>query len=661
MRLLLIESPGKTKKLQKILGSEWRVCASAGHIRQLSKSGDHALGFELSENRVSCHFEPRDDRAKKTISYLKKQVALASEVIIATDEDREGEVIGWHLQQVLGLKKPKRITYSEITETAVKKALASPRQLKQSLIGAGLARSCLDKIVGFCGSPLLWNLNCGAKSMGRVQSAVLHLVAEREREIKKFVPQPYFSLFIDYQEGWRAFYLPPEQSQGDDSEEKEEGGNSDQGRVSTQEEADRLLKIAQSSPHLVKSYQVREVSKKPPKPFTTSSLQQEAGRRLNLSSEQTMRRAQKLYEQGHITYMRTDSVVLSQEAVSLIRIWLSINDEANLPSSPPVYKNQANSQEAHEAIRPSDVDTNLSGVLDPQHLALYQLIWQRTIASQACPAKLSKSTVISAAGETRWRARGQSVLSPGYLKYWRDLGQDAILPVVQEGATLVPEQVKAERKLTVPPPRYTEPALVQLMEKLGIGRPSTYSAMIKTLLQREYVRQDKKKLAGTDLGLEVDRFLQQAFPDLIDCHFTARMEEALDEIASGKFSWETYLYEWHSSYFEPALQRAQGIVSGWQSQVSADSVSQTSSHSSKSKPKKRGSSVGNLNVSSSIGKCPVCSQLLVERSYKKEGKTKKMLVCSSGSRGNDHQQVVYFQSRARGRWWSPGFGVLEES
>jgi len=652
MRLLLIESPGKIKKLQSILGSGWRVCASGGHIRQLSKSGDYALGFELTASEVSCHFEPRDDRARKTISYLKKLAASASEVLIATDEDREGEVIGWHLQQVLGLKKPKRITYSEITETAVKKALASPRQLNQSLIGAGLARSCLDKMVGFRGSPLLWNLNCGAKSMGRVQSAVLHLVAEREREIKTFVPEPYFSLFVDYQEGWRALYLPPEQVSNDDIDEKEEEGSSQQGRISTQEEADRLLKIAQSSPHIVESYQVREVFKKPPKPFTTSSLQQEAGRRLNFSSEHTMRLAQKLYEQGHITYMRTDSVVLSHEAVSSIRIWLSVNDEANLPSSPPVYKNKANSQEAHEAIRPTDVDVHLSG-LDPQHLALYQLIWQRTIASQACSAKLSKSTVISAAGETRWRARGQSVLFSGYLKYWRDLGKDAILPVVEEGSALTPEQVSAERKLTMPPQRYTEPTLVKLMEKLGIGRPSTYSSMIKTLLQREYVCQDKKKLAGTDLGLEVDRFLQQAFPDLIDCQFTARMEEALDEIASGKLSWETYLYEWHSSYFAPALQRAQGVVSGWKSELSPDSFSQKPSHSSKSTSKKQGSPVGNPKVSS---QCPVCSQPLVERSYKKQGKTKKMLVCSSGSRGNEHKQVVYFNSR--GQWWSPVFGVL---
>ena len=319
--LLLIESPGKLKKLSQILGSGWIVKASMGHVRELANDGADALGFDLDGNQIHCRYIPRNDRAKKVLSELRQTVKRADVVYIATDPDREGETIGWHLQQALRLKNPQRVVYSEITPSAVRQAIAHPRTLDQSLIAAGRARDCLDKLVGYTGSRhIVWPLNNGAKSMGRVQSATLHLLCVREKAIHAFVPQDYWSVWVKYGEGFKAFYrkslrLRKPSSTDDQSDasdatsDKQSTPESD--RVTTQQEADRLVAIARSCPHQVVKVEGKTTHQSPPPPFITSTLQQSAGSKLRFNPEKTMKVAQSLYEAGHITYMRTDSVMLS--------------------------------------------------------------------------------------------------------------------------------------------------------------------------------------------------------------------------------------------------------------------------------------------------------------------------------------------------------------
>lgn len=322
-RLLVVESPGKVKKLSQILGSDWKVLASCGHIRELSNEGDDSLGFVMDGSNVRCNYIPRDQRAKETIQKLKSAVRQVDEVVLATDPDREGETIAWHLKETLGLREPKRVIYTEITASAVQSAIANPRKLDQNLIGAGLCRDCLDKLVGYKGSPLVWALNNGAKSVGRVQSATLHLICQRENEILAFVPQDYWSVWVDYAEGFRAFYKGTVDSAKDAAEQEPEThddakvGNSpetpESKRVLSEAEATRLVEEAQRHPHQVIHFEGKIVNRQPPPPFTTSSLQQAAGSKLRFAPDKTMIVAQKLYEAGLITYMRTDSVMLSPE------------------------------------------------------------------------------------------------------------------------------------------------------------------------------------------------------------------------------------------------------------------------------------------------------------------------------------------------------------
>ena len=330
-RLLVVESPGKVKKLSQILGADWIVRASCGHIRELSNEGDDSLGFTMEGNSVNCNYIPRDQRAKETIQQLKAAVRQVDEVVLATDPDREGETIAWHLKETLGLRDPKRVVYTEITPSAVRNAIAHPRKLDTNLIGAGLCRDCLDKLVGYKGSPLVWALNNGAKSVGRVQSATLHLICQREREILAFVPQDYWSVWVDYQEGFRAFYngavnsatetLEPETQTHDDAAsnntEKPESK-----RVLSAAEATRLVEEAKRYPHQIIQIEGKLVYRQPPPPFITSTLQQAAGSKLKFAPDKTMQVAQKLYEAGLITYMRTDSVMLSPEFCASARQWL---------------------------------------------------------------------------------------------------------------------------------------------------------------------------------------------------------------------------------------------------------------------------------------------------------------------------------------------------
>lgn len=569
MKLLLIESGGKIRKLKQILGSEWTVKATMGHVVELAESGKNSLGFTLDSerNRIDCNYVPRGTRGKQILKELRDAVKGASLVVLATDADREGETIAWHLVQQLKLKNPQRAVYTEITEKAVRHAISHTRPVDLNLVAAGRCRSVADKLVGFMGSPLLWKLGNGAKSMGRVQSAALHILCIREREILAFVPQDYWSVYVDYVEGFRAYYSGTAASS--DAQEVGADASDDAAdpkekqvesiRVLSQNQADALVVQAKSSPHHVVRVDATTTSRKPPAPFMTSSLQQAAGSRLKYGSEKTMKLAQNLYEQGFITYMRTDSVALSEDYCLDSRQWLLAHDPQNVPERVATQKSSSGAQEAHEAIRPTHVNNtpdSLRVKLGEDEAKLYSLIWNRAIASQCKNAQLQKTRIISQSGAAFWQARGQVVAFPGYTRYWNDLSKDSQLPTIKQQQKLTLKNAGSEQKQTSPPPRYTEPKLVQVMEKKGIGRPSTYAPTVKVLREREYASLLKGCLQPTKLGMEVDEFLGKTLPKMIEPEFTAQMESELDAIASGKQNWEKYLINWNQTYFAPALKAA---------------------------------------------------------------------------------------------------------
>lgn len=723
--LLIVESPGKINKLRAILGSDWEVKASVGHIRELADDGPDSLGFDLGHDRIDCHYIPRNPRAKQAIAALKQAARQSQSVYLASDPDREGETIAWHIAQVLGLKQPQRIVFQEITATAVKTALSRPRPLDLNLVAAGRCRDCLDKLVGYKGSPLVWRLNNGAKSVGRVQSATLHLLCLREQEISSFVSQTYWSVYVDYQEGFRAYYH--RSNQLPDTEASPEGmddaGSQDSKKESTRvvsrDVAEHLVAMARSQPHQVQQVSGQVTSKKPPPPFITSSLQQAAGSRLKFNPEYTMSLAQKLYEAGLITYMRTDSVQLSPEFCAAARRWLQERDPDNVPQRVARQHSGKAAQEGHEAIRPTDVfkpSAELRLQLEDDQFKLYVLIWTRAMASQCKSAQIRKTRILTQSGEVQWQATGQVIEFPGYTKYWKDISADLVLPEVTEGQALHLEAAQHEEKQTQPPPRYTEPKLVQLMERKGIGRPSTYAPTIATLKQRNYVHLLKDKLQPTDLGLQVDAFLATALPDLLEAEFTATMESCLDAIAQGQQEWQRYLIDWNRNYFEPALQTALTQLpepkgdphrkplaksrmtcpkcrqlmakvpskkvskghflkceTGCQTDAGKAIVMFWSDRSKKWQLPDPQTELQQGNSDSTRQQdlrtkqlpvltehlCPVCNAYLEEYPYQREGQAKKLLRCSIP----DHRQskckdVTYFLTR-QGGWWSKKFGPLE--
>lgn len=697
-KLLIIEAPGKLKKLKAILGAEYDIRASGGHIRELANDDAESLGFEFDHDRVNCRWSPRDAKAKSTIADLKSAAKQASIVILATDEDREGETIAWHLAQALNLKNPQRVTYREITESAVRSAIANPRSINQNLVDAGICRSVLDKLVGYRGSPLVWQLNAGAKSVGRVQSAALHLVVEREQKITEFRPQDYWSVFVDYAEGFRAYYTrfqsDGEVEQTDDAADPNDRKTAESDRITSRSEAAQLVAIAQSHPHRVRSIEGKTVSRTPPAPFTTSTLQQASGAKLKLSPDRTMELAQKLYEGGYITYHRTDATFVAPEFCESVRRWLSVHDAENLPQKSTQHRSSKNAQEAHEAIRPTHVDARSVELQDADAIALYDLIWKRTIASLCAPARIRQTRILTQSGEASWLAKGQVVEFEGFARYWRSLGSDAELPIVRQNQSLRLESAAHEQKTTQPPPRYSEAQLVQMMERRGIGRPSTYAPTIQTLKTRQYVGVIKNKVQPTELGMQVDRFLGQALPKLINVDFTAEMEANLDRIASGGLNWESWLTAWNRNDFAPAIAQAQQILP---SHARADSLRQRSEiqcpvcqqHMAQISSKKVSKGFflkcescsdsvlfwsdrtkcweapKQLQASSAPAEltefsCPVCRKLLEVHHYQKDGQTKKMLRCSDAKARSqkNHANAVYFQTESG--YWSPSFGNLQD-
>lgn len=715
-KLLIVESPGKVKKLSQILGSDWLVRASMGHVRELANDGIDALGFDLDDRAVRCRFVLRGTRGQETITHLRSAVQQVKTVVLATDPDREGETIAWHLQQALNLKQPQRVVYTEITPTAVQRAIANPRSIDLDLVYSGLCRSVLDKLVGYRGSPLLWKLQNGAKSMGRVQSATLHIVCDRERQIQAFVPQEYWSVFVDYGEGFRAFYQGSERpthaedALADDATAPTERTALESRRVLTKADAARLVQQARQEPHQVVSIEGKVVDRTPPPPFITSTLQQAAGSRLKFSPEKTMQVAQSLYEAGLITYMRTDSVILSPEFCDQARQWLTQHDLDNVPPKTVRHRTAKNAQEAHEAIRPTDVyrpSAQLRTELSADAFALYVLIWKRALASQCRSARVRQTRIVTRSGSSFWQAKGQVIEFAGYSKYWNNISADTELPTLQTNQVLTLTQAEHEQKQTQPPPRYSEPKLVQTMERQGIGRPSTYSPTIQTLKERNYVELIKGNLQPTSLGLAVDAFLQDALPDLLQAAFTAQMERSLDDIAAGKQNWQHYLTDWNRSYFEPALLKAQPAILKHLSRDSLALGGAKRRHNATSKPypksrtccpdcQKPLSKLPSTKVKkkyflkcvegcedvvlfwSETAKqwqrptnraasskatltahlCPICKQPLEEYHYQKDERDKALLRCSSKAARTDkkHQEAVYFQTEKG--WWSPKLGEL---
>ena len=577
--LLIIESPGKREKITKYckdLGIDAVVKASLGHIRELANACEDDRGFDIDGTKIVSKWAVSTDK-KKNLSAIRQEMK-GRKVILATDGDREGESIAWHLMEELKLKNPDRVVYHEITKDAIQKALASPRKLDMHLVGAALGRAHLDKMVGYSGTKrIVWALDIGAKSMGRVQSSALWLLVSLELRIRAFKPEDYFTLSATYPEGFKALYRASkstsEEAAGTVSEEQE-AQEAESDRLTDPKVAAAIVQEAQSHPHKVIKLERQQAILNAPAPFTTSSLQQAAGALLKLAPERTMELAQVLYEQGLITYMRTDSVNLAETFCSAALAFLQKTDPKNVPEKTAKHKSKDGAQEAHEAVRPTDPAmtpekaqsvadapfAKLKGQGKAEALKLYDLIWRRAIATQTAPARVDKTKVLLQSGTTHWEARGQILTFPGYTLYWNNLSSDAVLPVLTEGQVMASAKLQADKKRTSPPSRFSEPRLIQEMEKKGIGRPSTYASTIKTLKDRNYVQVDKGKLVVTPMGMELMAFLDTVIPNLVRPKFTAEMESQLDQIASGKLNWQTFLVDFYTKTFAPALSQAEAAI-----------------------------------------------------------------------------------------------------
>jgi len=716
MKLLLVESPSKCKTIRAILGSDWQVEASCGHFTELAKDGEDSLGFTMHKdtNEIECRYQLTEGKGKQIVAKLRAAVKNAHEVVLATDGDREGEGIAWHLQQQLNLRNPKRAVYNQITPAAVQAAIANARQLDPNLISAQRARQCLDRLIGFKVSPLVRRTS-GGSSAGRVQSVALHIICQREREIVSFVPINYWSVFTEYIEGFTAYYAGSSivETISDDSEVTDDAAETnteaivESKRVLSEAEAGRLVEIARNNPHIVQEATGVTAQKSPLPPFITSSLQQAASVRLGLSPEETMQVAQELFEgvdlpqgrKGLITYHRTDSTSLAPEFCAEVKDWLSQHDPDNVPKKTTRHREQANAQSAHEAIRPTYLSITPKTVRD--HLSakqhqLYELIWRRAVASQCANALIQKSRVIIQAGSTLWQTNGSILTFAGYTRYWNDLNKDKHIPALANGQVLNLKNAGFTQKQTQPPARYSEAKLVQTLERQGVGRPSTFAAIVKTLKDRTYVLLKGKVLEPSALGMSTDDVLHQTFPDLLRADFTAGMETTLDEISVGKLEWQSYLIGWHQSYFQPMLARAYSNLSGDlqpsnRKNELSDVACPACNHPLSKIPSKKVSGghflkcehgcenlvmfwsdrtnqwetpqvktrISSHAVLSKFA-CPVCKKPLAEYLYNKNGEDKLMLKCSdlNAMKRPDHSDLVFFWTTQK-KWWSKKFGDLK--
>ena len=579
--LVIVESPAKAKTIEKFLGNDFKVMSSYGHIRDLKKKE-----LSIDDDTLTPEYEIPDDK-KRLVSELKSNAKKAEKVWLASDEDREGEAISWHLCEVLGLdeEKTNRIVFHEITKQAILEAIEHPRHLDMNLVNAQQARRVLDRLVGFKLSPLLWRKVKPALSAGRVQSVAVRLIVEREREIQDFKSEEFYNIY-----GIFAIVNPD----GSASEVKAQLN----GKFKTYDEVTRFLEKCKDSTFIVEDISKKPMKRTPAPPFTTSTLQQEAARKLGFTVSQTMMVAQRLYESGRITYMRTDSVNLSKFCLGASKQEI-VNLYGEEYSKPRQYHTSSKgAQEAHEAIRPTYMDkAEIDGTA--QEKRLYDLIWKRTIASQMADAEIEKTTVTigvhnqDVRSQDEFIAQGEVVKFDGFIKVYRESVDDEeqqdefahILPPLKNGQELTRREIQAIERFTQGPQRYTEASLVHKLEELGIGRPSTYAPTISTIQQREYVQKgdkkgeerhytvdilkgkqvtqkkrkelvgsDKGKLLPTDIGIVVNDFLMDHFNEIMDYNFTAKVEQDFDKIAEGKEKWQSMLKGFYK-HFEPTVEK----------------------------------------------------------------------------------------------------------
>lgn len=575
--LVIVESPAKAKTIEKFLGKDFKVMSSYGHIRDLKKKE-----LSIDESTLEPDYEIPEEK-KKIVAELKKNAKAATKIWLASDEDREGEAISWHLCEVLGLdeEKTSRIVFHEITKPAILEAIQTPRHLDMNLVNAQQARRVLDRLVGFKLSPVLWRKVKPALSAGRVQSVAVKLIVEREREIQSFKSEPYYRINATF------FVTDTDGSQNEVKAELDR-------RFNSHDEAMVFLEKCKNANFVVDNIVKKPLKRVPAPPFTTSTLQQEAARKLGFTVSQTMMVAQRLYESGRITYMRTDSVNLSSLAINASKKEIVESYGAEYSNPRKFHTNSKGAQEAHEAIRPTFINTEDLDWTN-QERRLYDLIWKRTIASQMADAQIEKTTVtidINGA-EEKFVANGEVVVFDGFLKVYRESideestsGQDEVhmLPSLRVNDKMECKEIVSTERFSQGPVRYTEASLVHKMEELGIGRPSTYAPTISTIQQREYVQKgDKKgeersyvintlkgstittrnkkemvgsekgKLLPTDIGIVVNDFLQKNFPDIMDYNFTAKVENQFDQIAEGKEEWKAMMQKFDKT-FEPVVE-----------------------------------------------------------------------------------------------------------
>jgi len=549
MPVVVVESPAKAKTINKYLGSDFTVLASYGHVRDLPPKD----GSVDTDNEFAMTWEVGND-SRKHVKAIADALKDDNELILATDPDREGEAISWHLEEALrkrrAVKKDtpvSRVVFNAITKAAVTEAMQNPRQVDTDLVEAYLARRALDYLVGFKLSPVLWRKLPGARSAGRVQSVCLRLIVEREMEIEAFNPQEYWSV--------KAMLATPRGQEYEARLTVLGGDKLDKFSISNETQAELAVQAINSRDLSIKSVEAKPGSRNPSAPFMTSTLQQEASRKFGMGARQCMNAAQRLYEAGYITYMRTDGIDMAPEAVTMARNEIATRYGDNyVPNSPRIYKNKAkNAQEAHECIRPTDmsVDAGQLAKLEADQRKLYDLIWKRTLACQMAGARLERTTVDigSDDGQVVLRATGQVVLFDGFMRVYEE-GRDDVaaadeddkrLPQIMQGEKADKRSVAPEQHFTQPPPRYTEATLVKKMEELGIGRPSTYASVLGTIQEREYVRKDKNRLFPEDKGRIVTIFLLNFFRKYVGYDFTAQLEEQLDDVSAGERDYKNVL------------------------------------------------------------------------------------------------------------------------
>jgi len=574
MKLLIVESPAKAKTISKYLDGEYEVVASVGHVRDLPKNNKKAIDID---GGFIPHYETSKGK-EKIIAGIKKLAAEADEVVLATDPDREGEAIAWHISEAVKLKNPKRVVFHEITKDAVVEAMKHPRSIDMNLKTAQEARRVLDRLVGYDLSGLIWKKVRYGLSAGRVQSPALRIIMEREREIRAFKGETFWTISGQFRNKESEFVLLCEEEPRD------------------KKEVDRILQVAKKENWSILDIKETEIKRSPRAPFITSTLQQAASSRLGFSPSRTMGVAQKLYESGFITYMRTDSTNLSETALGQIKSVVLKKYGKEFLEHRTYSKKSKNAQEAHEAIRPSDISKENAGHNDEQK-KLYNLIWERVVASQMSDAKILRtkaSANVNSGSIPNFSINGSRILFDGWLKADPRARQDDVeLPKLSQGEKITLINIQTEEKETTPPPRYSEAGLVKELEKRGIGRPSTYASIIKTLVDRAYVIKDQRALIPTDTGDVVSSFLEANFADYISDSFTAEMEDKLDDIANGKREYVETL----ETFYKPFLKDV--------------------------KSKEKIEKITNMGKADPKWKCPVCGGEMII----KLGKNGKFLSC----------------------------------